>query len=404
MEHTDSRVLVDALFGRTESKTDERISGVVTKVDGDGTVWVRLAGSQTSTPCTRTTTDSKTGDSVSVIVRNGCATIEGNYTAPAATSESVSRKLRGIAAAQKIASRAQELASNAVAAASATKSLAASAQKAADSANKAIEPVYNDLQEIKGEEKTFLDGLEKKINTMTAGFAASTDLASVKSELETSISQTAQKIEMIASSDTALQLSEDAQAKLQQANEDLAVAQVRLDAAMDAHAEALASYNQLVASGDATEEQIAEALQAVTDAKNTLDLAQATYDNAVKIINGIKTNYTSKTQFELLAEGLRLLFSKKSDDELEDSDDRDSYITLTSGGIRLGDVGNTNAYLNIASDAIAFHQNGIDVATITGNAMHITRVQVTDELAVENWHWKQRDNGNISFKYREGDK
>lgn len=395
MDHSDSRALIEALFDSSSMQAQERTSGVVAKVDLDGTAWVRLIGSETLTPCTRTTATVKPGDSVSVIVRNSRASIEGNYTAPATDNELARKALNRVVMAQKAAISADALADKASKAAETAKAHAESAKDAANSAGKKVAPVMDALNEIKGEEATFIAGLEKKINTMTADFAASTDLASVKSELETSISQTAQKIEMIASSDTALQLSEDAQAKLQQANEDLAVASVRLDAAMDAHAEALASYNQLVASGDATEEQIAEALLAVTDAKNTLDLAQATYDNAVKIINGIKTNYTSKTEFELLAQGLRLLFSSESDE-------RDSYITMTSAGIRLGDIGTPDVYLNIASDMIAFVQNGNAVATIEDDAMSITRVKTTDELAINNWHWKQRENGNISFKYREG--
>lgn len=394
MDHSDGHALIDALFDSSPTQAQERTSGVVAKVDPDGTAWVRLTGSETLTPCTRTTATVKPGDSVSVIVRNSRASIEGNYTAPATDNELARKAFNKIVMAQQAAVSVDELASKASKAAATAKAHAESAKDAANSAGEKVTPVMDALNEIKGEEATFIAGLEKKINTMTADFAASTDLASVKSELETSISQTAQKIEMIASSDTALQLSEDAQAKLQQANEDLAVANVRLDAAMDAHAEALASYNQLVASGDATEEQIAEALLAVTDAKNTLDLAQATYDNAVKIINGIKTNYTSKTEFELLAQGLRLLFSSESDE-------RDSYITMTSEGIRLGDIGNADAYLNIASDMIAFWQGGTEpVATIEDDAMSITRVKTTDELAINDWHWKQRENGNISFKYR----
>lgn len=395
MDHSDSRALIEALFGSSSTQNQERTSGVVAKVDPDGTAWVRLTGSETLTPCTRTTATVKPGDSVSVIVRNSRASIEGNYTAPATDNELARTALNKIVMAQQAALSADELANNASKAAATAKAHAKSAQDAAKNAGEKVAPVMDALNEIKGEEATFIAGLEKKINTMTADFAASTDLASMKSELETSISQTAQKIEMIASSDTALQLSEDAQAKLQQANEELAVASVRLDAAMDAHAEALASYNQLVASGDATEEQIAEALQAVTDAKNTLDLAQATHDNVVKIIAGIKQDYTSKTEFELLAQGLRLLFSSESDE-------RDSYITMTSEGIRLGDIGTPDVYLNIASDMIAFVQNGNAVATIEDDVMSITRVKTTDELAINNWHWKQRENGNISFKYREG--
>ena len=75
---------------------------------------------------------------------------------------------------------------------------------------------------------------------------------------------------------------------------------------------------------------------------------------------------------------------------------------MTDEGIRLGEIGSPDAYLNIARDKIAFVQSGNEIAYIKGDVMYITRVKTTDELAINNWHWKQRENGNISFKYREG--
>lgn len=392
MDHTDARLLVAALSGTSETQQDFRRSGVVTQVDADGTTWVRLDGSSTPTPCTRFTATCKPGDNVSVIVLNGRAVIEGNYTAPATNDEVAKSALSKVSVAQKIAVTAQKLAGNAVSAANTTKKLASSAHEAAKAASDAITPVLNDLNEIKGEEETFLAGLEKTINTMTASFASSKDLAQVQRELETSISQTAEKIEMVASSDTALQLSEKAQEQLRQAIASLTVAQMDLDAARESYNAAKESYDALVES-DASEEQIAQAEQAVTDAKNTLDVAQKAYDNIQAIIDGIKTNYASRTELELLAEGLKLLFS--SEEEAENS-----YITLTKDGIRLGDIGTPDAYLNIASDKIAFVQNAQEVATIEDDVMYITRVKTTDELSVNNWRWKQRANGNISFKWR----
>ena len=76
MDHSDGHALIEALFDSSPTQAQERTSGVVAKVDLDGTAWVRLIGSETLTPCTRTTATVKPGDSVSVIVRNSRASIE----------------------------------------------------------------------------------------------------------------------------------------------------------------------------------------------------------------------------------------------------------------------------------------------------------------------------------------
>lgn len=378
-----------------KQQSPDKTSGTVTCIDDDGTIWVQFAGSQASTPCVKSIVAARPGDTVSIAVKNGKATIDGNFTTPATDSSEAQKALKKAIALQVVAAGAGKAASAAVKAAEQVKSLADAANKAAQAASAAVLPILTDLGAIKGEEESFLAGLDKHINTMTAEFASSQALVSLKEELETSISQTAARIDMVASSDTALQLSAEAQALLAQANTDLQEAKTELDSAQMSYGSALAHYNELAGDPDSTAEDLTAAEQALNDAQFELQQAQTAYDNIVSIITGIKTNYTSKTEFELMAQGLRLLFSSESDE-------RDSYITMTSEGIRLGDIGTPDVYLNIASDMIAFVQNGNAVATIEDDAMSITRVKTTDELAINNWHWKQRENGNISFKYREG--
>ena len=378
-----------------KQQSPDKTSGTVTRVDDDGTIWVQFAGSQASTPCVKSIVAARPGDTVSIAVKNGKATIDGNFTTPATDSSEAQKALKKAIALQVVAAGAGKAASAAVKAAEQVKSLADAANKAAQAASAAVLPILTDLGAIKGEEESFLAGLDKHINTMTAEFASSQALVSLKEELETSISQTAERIDMVASSDTALQLSAEAQALLAQANTDLQEAKTELDSAQMSYGSALAHYNELAGDPDTAAEDLTAAEQALSAAQFELQQAQAAYDDIVSIITGIKTNYTSKTEFEFMAQGLRLLFSSESDE-------RDSYITMTSAGIRLGDIGTPDVYLNIASDMIAFVQNGNAVATIEDDAMSITRVKTTDELAINNWHWKQRENGNISFKYREG--
>ena len=384
-----------------KQQSPDKTSGTVTRIDDDGTIWVQFAGSQASTPCAKSIVAARPGDTVSIAVKNGKATIDGNFTTPATDSSEAQKALKKAIALQVVAAGADQAASAAVKAAEQVKSLADAANKAAQAASEAVLPILTDLGAIKGEEESFLAGLDKHISTMTAEFASSQALVSLKKELETSISQTAERIEMVASSDTALQLNAEAQALLAQANTDLQEAKTELESAQMSYGSALEHYNELAGDPDSTAEDLTVAEQALSAAQFGLQQAQAAYDDIVSIITGIKTNYTSKAEFEFMAQGLRLLFSNKLDDS-EESDDHDSYITLTRTGIRLGEVGNASAYLNIASDKIAFVQNGNEVATIEDDVMSITRVKTTDELAINNWHWKQRENGNISFKYREG--
>lgn len=396
ISHSDSRALIEGIKALApKQQSPDKTSGTVTRVDDDGTIWVRFKGSQASTPCARSIVAASPGDTVSIAVQNGKATIDGNFTTPATDNSKAQKALQKAIALQVVATGASKVASDAVKAAEQVKSLADAANKAAQKASAAVTPILTDLGVIKGEEESFLAGLEKHINTMTAEFASSQALVDMRKELETSISQTAERIDMVASSDTALQLSAEAQALLAQANTDLQEAKTELESAQMSYGSALAHYNELAGDPDTAVEDLTAAEQALNDAQFELQQAQTAYDNIVSIITGIKTNYTSKTEFELMAQGLRLLFSSESDE-------RDSYITMTSEGIRLGDIGTPDVYLNIASDMIAFVQNGNAVATIEDDVMSITRVKTTDELAINNWHWKQRENGNISFKYREG--
>lgn len=400
ISHSDSRALIEGIRALApKQQSSDKTSGTVTRVDDDGTIWVRFAGSQASTPCARSIVAASPGDTVSIAVQNGKATIDGNFTTPSTDNSEAQKALQKAIALQVIATGASKAASDAVKAAEQVKSLADAANKAAQEASAAVTPILTDLGVIKGGEESFLAGLDKHINTMTAEFASSQALVDMRKELETSISQTAERIEMVASSDTALQLSAEAQALLAQANTDLHEAKTELDSAQMSYGSALAHYNELAGDSDTAAEDLAAAEQALSAAQFELQQAQAAYDDIVSIITGIKTNYTSKAEFEFMAQGLRLLFSDKTDDS-DKTDVCDSYITMTKKGIRLGEIGNASAYLNIASNMIAFVQNGNAVATIKNDAMSITRVKTTDELAINDWHWKQRENGNISFKYR----
>ncbi len=74
----------------------ETCSGVVSRTDQDGTIWVRFAGSESDTPCTSTTVKVSDGDRVSVTTERGSARIVGNLSSPS-TDDSTANIARTIA-------------------------------------------------------------------------------------------------------------------------------------------------------------------------------------------------------------------------------------------------------------------------------------------------------------------
>lgn len=92
ISHADARDLIENLESLANgSGSQEHISGIVTRVNDDGTVWVRMAGAKGDTPCVRTLVSVKPDDNVSVAINNGRATVDGNYTSPA-TDDTLAEK------------------------------------------------------------------------------------------------------------------------------------------------------------------------------------------------------------------------------------------------------------------------------------------------------------------------
>ena len=76
---------VSAIRGAVQptGKTNEYLTGVVTKTDLDGTIWVDVAGGVNAMPVIRSTSSYSPGDVVSFTIENGVASIGGNVSDPA---------------------------------------------------------------------------------------------------------------------------------------------------------------------------------------------------------------------------------------------------------------------------------------------------------------------------------
>ena len=111
----DSNVLqevVDALKQDPEIKNNV-YQATVSRIDGEGVVWVNIAGSDTETPTAITSAEVAPGDAVNVEWRNNKLYIGGNYSNPSAGVVRVSNVEQIADVAVANASRAQTAAANA---------------------------------------------------------------------------------------------------------------------------------------------------------------------------------------------------------------------------------------------------------------------------------------------------
>lgn len=137
IDHASSRALIKSMAGLVDSAEGKtRTDGVVTRVESDGTVWVRVNRSTSETPCVRTTASAKPNDQVVVSISGGRATIEGNMTSPATDDAKADEAIKTGSAAKQAAESARKLADSAIGDAQVAKTAATSAAKDAASASK----------------------------------------------------------------------------------------------------------------------------------------------------------------------------------------------------------------------------------------------------------------------------
>ena len=135
LSHSASRSLVDEIAALASGKAaPDRAQAVVTKVDADGTAWVRLSGGDVDTPCSRTSAKVEPGDAVSVRIAGGRATIEANYSRPSTDDKTANEAKRDASSAAQTADMARTLAEGAIGDAQAAHAAAEEAQQSAATA------------------------------------------------------------------------------------------------------------------------------------------------------------------------------------------------------------------------------------------------------------------------------
>ena len=133
--------LIGAIAPDTQKKKSSTYAATVSRIDGEGTVWVNIAGSEKETPTATSSAEVKPGDAVTVEWRNNKLYIAGNLSNPSAgvvrmtTVEQVAQVAKNLAAeASASAETARTAAESAVASAGIAATKADEAKASADEA------------------------------------------------------------------------------------------------------------------------------------------------------------------------------------------------------------------------------------------------------------------------------
>lgn len=135
--------------------------------------------------------------------------------------------------------------------------------------------------------------------------------------------------------------------------------------------------------------------------------------NIVKVLDDIDGRVTTNsTQITQNANQVMIQFGTIQ----EDLDKTNSDVNEIRSFIRFGSNSEYGSYMELGKNddenskfqtlvtnlkGLLFLENGQMVAWINNESMHITKGEIEDTLAIRNWKFEQRSNGNLSFKWRE---
>lgn len=108
---------------------------------------------------------------------------------------------------------------------------------------------------------------------------------------------------------------------------------------------------------------------------------------------------TNATKIQQNANEIIFKFDQMTEESDSNWNELRSYIRFTGDDMELGKAGN-NFSTHITNNELAFVENGRKVAFINNSNLFITKAEVTDTLAINNWKWEQRPNGNLALKWR----
>lgn len=135
----------------------------------------------------------------------------------------------------------------------------------------------------------------------------------------------------------------------------------------------------------------------------SLSLNASDISNVLNEMNGkISANATAITQTGNMVEIGFIDIDNKLAENNEDWGELRSYIRFVDGNMELGKASNDFKAI-LTNSELAFQDHGEVVSYLNNQKMHITKGEITDYLAMNNWKFKQRSSGNLSLKWRPGE-
>lgn len=384
IDHASSRALIESMAGLVDSADGKkRTDGVVTRVESDGTVWVRVKGSTSETPCARTVASAKPNDRVRVSISGGRATIEGNMTSPATNDAKADEAIKTGSAAKQAAENARELADSAIGDAQVAKTAATSAAKDAASASESAASAASSASSAASSAQSAANDAE----------SASTSASSAASSAESAADDAKSAMDSALSALTQLGTVEDVMGTLSWLRDH----EVYMPATEFVAGE---TYFELV---DGKYVEVANPVAG--DVANYY-----VYDHQATMAGFVQEHLT------LTERGLYITLSK-AERTVDGGIVSDSgYILLSpDGGVETFDSDGSlvsrhgeevvmrsgDFTISLGGGRLAFIDDGVTVSWISDKTMHIDRAEVASAMSVGNWTFEKRADGNLSLLWRE---
>lgn len=347
--HTESNALAAAIGGLSPSRhRNEATRGTVTRVERSGTVWVRFVGADSDTPCARAVVSAKAGESVTVSVINGRATVTGNLTSPP-TDDSTARSAadtgqRALQAANVAGAAARVAVIDAGRASIAARSAETSAKTAAESADSAASDAAS---------------------AMSSALSALTQLGTVEDVMGT--------LAWLRDHEVYMPATEFSEGETYFELVDGKYVQVENPVVSD-----IANY--YVYDHQATMAGFVQEHLTLTERGLyiTLSKAERTVDGGIASDSGYILLSPNGGVETFAADGS--LVSRHGDEVVMRSGD----FTISLGDGRL-----------------AFIDDGVAVSWVSDKTMHIDRAEVASSMSIGNWAFEKRPDGNLSLMWRE---
>lgn len=427
IDHASSRALIESMAGLVDSADGKkRTDGVVTRVESDGTVWVRVKGSTSETPCARTTASAKPNDQVVVSISGGRATIEGNMTSPATNDAKADEAIKTGSAAKRAAESARKLADSAIGDAQVAKIAATSAAKDASSAASSAASASTSAASAASSAASAADDASSaSASASSAASSADSAASDAQSAMSSALSALTQlgtvedvmgTLSWLRDHEVYMPATEFSEGETYFELVDGKYVEVENPVAGDVanyyvydHQATMANFLQthltLTSKGlYITQTKPTEYKQGDDDfyyyvVATSFDPDETYYTRSFGTADNPVMNYVEVSN--PTADGIGSYYVRKSNaGNIRPTGS--GYMLLSGNDILIyGETGLPLA--RYGGDGIEFYDGKTNtvVASIKDQTLTINKAQLEGELAIEHWVWLQRGSGNISFKWRD---